>query len=814
MDNFYWLHQIQDSDRDIVGDHAFYLSTLIHQDHPVIPGVVIPDQQFWDFLETIHWREPFFVDLSASSLYLDVSDPQNLQRIAQGIRHHILTSSLPSEWLSRFSDILQQWSAPALMFQGYLSGSDLKTEGIIDPVLTWGNPTAMAEGLKQAIAEFFRARSLFYWDHWGLALQQLQPTILVQPLYSAIASGLIQVHQDHWQIQATQGLNLSIDWGETEPDCYQVHPYTHQVQSQKQGHKTVVYHLQSREHSSDAEKVVSTQTVPLAAHFSSSPLQGEILPEHQQTEWVLDSSQLETLIQLTQNAIRLTARDANPQLDQPWQLRWVFGSTSPDSTEQFYWCSVDRLDATSSQSAPILDNTISDQSSHPTTPKHQILSGLGVSARQAVATAVVIHSTSPSMDKFQAGSILVIPKITAEYFPLLKQAVGVVAEQGGMMGHGAILARELGIPAILGVHQATQQIQTGEFLFIDGDQGEVHLLGMDTSVDISSATPNASPLDLSRATSLTIATNLMVNISQPSSIDRLQNLPIDGIGLLRSELLALDVLPPEPESGSWDFQQWLQPQLRSEFIQRMAESLRSFAAALAPKPIFYRALDLREFYREARPFWGETQWEYLILRQRLHSPDSGIDPESFTLFDLELAVLSQLHQWGYHNINLILPLVRSVEEFSVYRYWVKQAGLTENHRFKLWIMAEVPSVLFLLPEYIKAGVEGIAIGTNDLTQFMLGMDRNNNETLTHLNASHPAVTAAIKKLIQMAKTEGIPCSICGDAPVLYPHLIKDFVQWGITSLSVHIDAIDSTYHAIAQAEQLLLIEEIRRQFCS
>lgn len=180
MDNFYWLHQITDSDSDRVGNQALYLNRLIHH-HPVISGVVIPAHEFWHFLETIDWSEPFFIDLSYSSLHLDVSDSQNLQRIAQGICHHILTSSTPSDWFSLFSEILDYGSVMAVRFQAYLSGCEINTEGIIDPIWTRSNPTAMAAGLKQAIAEFFHAKSLFYWDYLGLTLQQLQPTILIQP---------------------------------------------------------------------------------------------------------------------------------------------------------------------------------------------------------------------------------------------------------------------------------------------------------------------------------------------------------------------------------------------------------------------------------------------------------------------------------------------------------------------------------------------------------------------------------------------------------------------------------------------------------
>ncbi|MGB3402504.1 MAG: putative PEP-binding protein [Microcoleaceae cyanobacterium] len=804
MDNFYWLHQIQNSDRDIVGNQGLYLSRLIH-DHPVRSGVVLPAQELWHFLETIDWREPLFVDLSHSSLHLDVSNSQNLQRIAQGICHHILTAPTPSAWLNLFSEILQSSSVTAVTFQGYLSGSEIKTEGILDPIWTGGNPTAMATGLKLAIAEFFHAKSLFYWDYSGRTLQQLQPTILIQPFYSVTAAGIIQVHDHQWEIQATPGLNLSIDWGQTEPDSYYIHPQTLQVQAQNLGHKTIAYYLKSsaRESVSQAEINETHHILPQTAQLADSPLQAEIVPPQQQTAWVLETTQLHDLIQLTQRA--------RTQLGQSCQLRWMFGTTSPEVPEQFYWYFINPLTTVSTSIATVSDKRLTDQSTDATT-EHQILSGLGVSGGIVVAKTVVISSTSSPDIQLQPESILVLPKITSEYFPLLKQAVGIIAELGSMTGHGAILARELGIPAVLGVRGATQQIQTGEFVLIEGEQGEVHLLGTEEPTEAFYSDLNSASIELSKPTTVAINTHLMVNISQPNSIERLQNLPIDGIGLLRSELLALDVLPVQKQNQTWNFQQWLQPQFQSEFIQRMADSLRSFTVALAPKPIFYRALDLREFYSEVRPFWGETDWEYIHLRQRLHHHESSDNSDNKTLFDLELAVLSQLYQWGYENVNLILPMVRSVEEFSVYQYWVKQAKLTENATFKLWIMAEVPSVLFLLPDYVKAGVEGVAIGTNDLTQFMLGIDRNNNEHLTHLNASHSAVTAAIRQIIQMAKSADIPCCICGDAPVLYPELIQEFIRWGVTSLSVHPEAVQSTYHTIIQAERRLLVEEIRRQF--
>lgn len=181
------------------------------------------------------------------------------------------------------------------------------------------------------------------------------------------------------------------------------------------------------------------------------------------------------------------------------------------------------------------------------------------------------------------------------------------------------------------------------------------------------------------------------------------------------------------------------------------------------------------------------------------------------MFELELSALAQAQQAGYQNLRLILPFVRSIEEFSFCRRKVEQAGLNRFPEFQLWIMAEVPSVLFLLPEYIKAGVQGIAIGTNDLTQLLLGVDREQGKFTEVWNQKNPAVMGAIRQLIETARKYKIPCSICGQAPILYPEIIEQLVQWGITSISVEPEAVQRTYAAIARAEKRIILEAARKQ---
>ncbi|WP_049561067.1 putative PEP-binding protein [Limnoraphis robusta] len=786
VENLYWLHKIQTTDRSVVGDRAFYLGHLIQRGYPVLPGFVVSAKIYGEFLETIDWLEPLFVDFPTSSLHIDVNNPRQLQAIAQRIRHQIITSKLSSQLRSTLQSGLQTINAQAVMFHPDLILPSVPTSGLFDPVISWTTIDGIELGLKQAWAELFRARNLLYWQRKGVKLEQLKPTVLVQSIPQAIASGSIRIDAEFWEIRATWGLELAILWGQTHPDHYQIHPQTREVQQQRLGYKTITYRLKSSETREFSD--LDSQWTGFAQSSLSplkSPVEAKLLSPEEHQEPVLKPAQLQSLIEL----IEPIATD----LGTSGLIEWTFCESC-----EFYISQVCILDSCLiAQDQPVVDSE----------PSSADLKGIAASAGQRLGKAYIPTASGVQTHLFPTGSILVVPTITPELLPLLKHAGGLVTEQGGMTGHGAILARELGIPAVIGVPSATEQIKMGESLLVDGDRGEVHRIqDPNMTTDQNSSIWKTKPHFSQDILRVPIATQLMVNLSQSSSLERLKDLPIDGIGLVRSELMALDVLGSA--IASVDFSQFLQPQYQSQFIETMTEALQRLAATIAPHPLFYRALDLRDFHQEVRPLWGAENSELAVLTRSSNCEHHS--PKLYsTLFELELAVLSQLYQSGCDNIRLILPFVRSVEEFSIYRHCIEKTGLTHNPRFQIWIMAEVPSVIFLLSDYIKAGVQGISIGTNDLCQFILGIDRNQTHPPAHLNALHPAMLKAIQQLISTAITAKIPCSICGDAPVLYPELIEHLIRWGVTSISVNLDAVEKTYLAIARAEHLLMLEHSR-----
>ncbi|MBD2185094.1 phosphoenolpyruvate synthase [Planktothrix sp. FACHB-1355] len=879
MDNFLWLNQIQPRDRLQVGEKAFHLSHLAQRGYPVIPGFAIEASVLRDFLEKIDWFDPLFADLPNSSLHLDVDNPRQLQLVARAIRQEITTATLPTEWKTALASFSAGIEASALILRPSLAlpsetgvTSDLKISGLLEAHVCDRNEEALAAAIKRVWAELFRARSLLYWRRNGIQIQHINLAILVQPLYNSLAAGLVQASPNLWEIQATCGLGMALIKGEVLPDYYQVQPESGTVLMQQLGVKTLAYNL---------KELPSWQGIE-SKNGLSSPLQTYSLGEEQQQLYALEEKYLKQLIRLAQQLTdeigpaftvewTLTAKGSESSAAELYitQVRSAQEMGSMESTSLAFDSGEQGRQADNETSRQAVEESILTQHSFLTThssPNAQSISssqepsvahplrGIGAAGGRAIAPAQAIASFSHNPEITSTGRVLVVKTFHPDWLPLLKHAAGVVAEQGGMTCHAAIIARELGIPAVVGVRDATQSIQSDEFVLVDGDRGEIYLLGkertafpsiirekgewsMEPSVSGTGHTEVGKPfiynpqhpisrvlhntpelpdaqlpiantqglmpniqLPITATTSPIVATQLLVNLSQPSTIERAASLPVDGVGLLRSELMMLEVLQGQHPG------RWLTSGRKQELVELMAQTICQFAAAFAPRPVFYRSLDWRshEFQSLAPSFPSEVN-PMLGMRGTFSYLQ---DP---SLFDVELSALVKVYQSGYTNVNLLLPFVRTVEEFSFCRSRVEQAGLLHQSHFQLWIMAEVPSILFLLPDYIKAGCMGISIGTNDLTQLLLGVDRDRAEMAIGFDERHPAVMEAIAQLIRTAKQEGIPCSICGQAPAKYPELIDRLVEWGISSISVSLDAVERTYTCIARAEQRLLLEAARSQ---
>ncbi|MBD2443689.1 phosphoenolpyruvate synthase [Dolichospermum sp. FACHB-1091] len=768
MDKLYWLDKITLQDRAKVGVQAFYLSKIQQRGYPVLPGFVVAADVLKQFLENLNSSESLIADLPHSSLHLDVNNWRQLQQVAGRLRQEIISASVPPHWLRTIFADAKQWPGRSLILRPSLAIStnqEMKNvSGLLDSVFCPCEEAEIGAALKLLYSQLFRARSLLYWRSMGITLPQINLGVLVQPVDSCIASGVLNINPLAYDIEATWGDCLAISNGEVLPDVYYIEPQTGVVLERQLGNKILAYGLDHGTHLAGEELQISNHNC----------LPAYLLPESQQQEYALPEEYLQELIFLGNRLVG----ELGTTLTIKWKLVPSYLASKIYITEV---------------TVP-----------QPIKPNIQFIQGIGAARGRIIANAYILNSAQKSLQVPQ-GVILITSVITPDYLPLLRGVAGIVTEQGGLTSHGAILARELNIPAVISATGATNILQSGEKLLLDGDKGEIYRLTEEEEnlpiAEVEKTMDDEKISDHQFTNLPIIATKLMVNLSQPQLIKQVQSLPVDGVGLLRSELMILNILKGKHP------QEWLLEGRQKELLELLSEQIMEFARAFLPRPIFYRSLDL--------PAYNLTSL----------SADSPLSQSSIlsergvfnymqypAIFELELQALAIVQASGYRNINLLLPFVRTVEEFVFCRHKVAESGLMKNHQFQLWIMAEVPSILFLLPEYIKAGVMGISIGTNDLTQLLLGVDREQGKFATIFDESHPVVMKAISQLIQMAKDGGIPCSICGQAPVLYPEIIDKLIAWGITSISVELEAVEKTYKAIARAEQRLILAAARKQF--
>ncbi|HET9946546.1 MAG TPA: putative PEP-binding protein, partial [Patescibacteria group bacterium] len=368
--------------------------------------------------------------------------------------------------------------------------------------------------------------------------------------------------------------------------------------------------------------------------------------------------------------------------------------------------------------------------------------------------------------------------------PAMKKAVAIITDKGGRTSHAAIVSREIGIPAVVGTLKATTTLKDGEIVTVNGSKGEIYKGGTFTQAASVVSSNN-----------IQTATKVYVNLAEPEFAERVAKHHVDGVGLLRAEFMMAGI-GVHPKKMIRDGK-------RKEFIDRLAADIAKFCASFSPRPVVYRASDLKT--NEYRHLIGGAEFE-----PEEPNPMLGYrgafryinDPE---VFDLELEAIKQVrNKMGYKNLWLMLPFVRTVKELEDVKKIISAAGLYRSPSFKLWMMCEIPSNVILLDQFIETGIDGVSIGSNDLTMLILGTDRDNNEVAREFNEQNPAVLWALEHVIKTCHKYKITSSLCGQAPSQYPELLEKLVSWGITSVSVSPDVIDSTREIISHLEKKLI----------
>ena len=248
---------------------------------------------------------------------------------------------------------------------------------------------------------------------------------------------------------------------------------------------------------------------------------------------------------------------------------------------------------------------------------------------------------------------------------------------------------------------------------------------------------------------------------------------------------------------------------KEEFIDRLAENLRRFAVAFYPRPVVYRATDFKT--NEYRNLEGGEKYEPVEANPMMGYRGAArylMEPD---IFKMELEAIKKVREkFGLRNLWLMIPFVRRVGELRAIKDMMREVGMYRTRDFKLWIMVEVPSTVLLIDHFCKEGIDGISIGTNDLTQLTLGIDRDNATLAKGFDERNEAVIRALRHVIITCKKFGVTTSLCGQAPSVYPEFAEKLVEFGTTSMSVNPDAVERTRRIVASAEKRIMLNRLAR----
>ncbi|MCX6806964.1 MAG: phosphoenolpyruvate synthase [Candidatus Berkelbacteria bacterium] len=444
-------------------------------------------------------------------------------------------------------------------------------------------------------------------------------------------------------------------------------------------------------------------------------------------------------------------------------------------------------------------SSVKHQTSEKEAPKGEaLLQGLGAS--MGVVSGPVRLVDRPT-DEFKDGEVLVAEMTNPSFVPLMKKAVAIVTDTGGSTSHAAIVSRELGVPCVVGTGKATHVLKNGLVVTVDGAKGAVYKGSIDIKVskakEVEEQKENKNRQEIVPIT----GTKVYVNLAEPQIAETVAKEPCDGVGLLRAEFMIAEI----GEHPKY----MLKKGKGKEFALKLSEGIKTIAESFNPRPVVYRATDFKtneyKGLKGGEEFEGKEQNPMLGFRGAMRYI---LEPE---VFKLELWAIKRVReQFGLHNVWLMIPFVRTVEELEKVKQILEDEGIYRTHDFKLWMMAEVPSNVFLIDQFCQAGIDGISIGSNDLTQLTLGIDRDNEKIASGFDERNEAITLAIKHIITACRKYHVTCSLCGQAASVYPEFLQMLIESGITSVSINPDVIFDTKKLIASIEKRILLEKIKK----
>ena len=761
----------------IVGGKGANLGEMLHAELPVPPGFVLTIAAYERMRETAGLG----ARIDALLRTVNAEDPDALQRVSAQLRETLTSVPLPADLAEAIDHAYQRLaesapgtSEPLVAVRSSATCEDtaeFSFAGMFESVLAVRGRAALADAIRRCWASTFGARVLYYRLSRGMAAE-MPVAVVVQRMIPSQKSGVIFTADpatgaaDQVVIEAAWGLGEVVVGGQVTPDHYVVNKWSGVVVEQRV-----------------AEKEFLLEALP-----EGGTRRVELDHDARGNGAVLTEADLAALVRLA------LASEQHYGAPQDMEFAIAEGEIFITQTRPITTLPKPAANA-AAPAAPSPAAESPSAAATPPTPPAPLVRGLGASPGVATGRVRVLASTADS-GQLQPGEVLVATMTSPDWVPLMRRAAAIVTDAGGMTSHAAIVSRELGVPCVVGTRSATRTLKDGMQVTVNGKDGTV----------LPGAVPDAAPSARSTRTMIAAvgtpitATRIYVNLGEPERAAEIAARDVDGVGLLRAEFLMMSALQGVHPRELIDRDQ------TDGFVRRMTEGLETFAAAFEPRPVIYRAMDFRS--NEFRSLEGGEHHEPVEANPMIGYRGCFRYTREPDLFALELLALADVRR-NHRNLHLMLPFVRTGWEMRRCRELIDDSNLAHSPGLELWVMAEVPSVVSWLDEYVRLGVTGVSIGSNDLTQLVLGVDRDSELLASYYDERDRAVLDTIRTIIERAHALGITASICGQAPSVHPEFVARLVEWGIDSISVNADAIERTRRNVAIAEQQLLLAAAR-----
>ncbi|MGQ9566308.1 MAG: phosphoenolpyruvate synthase [Candidatus Bathyarchaeales archaeon] len=780
-----WFEELNKNDIPLVGGKNANLGEMLNAQIPVPPGFAITAYAYNYFITKTAIAEKIYEIIKET--VKDVNNPAEYQEASRKIRKLIESTKMPKEIEKEIQNAyktLGQKTKQTNTFVAVRSSAtaeDLPDASFAGQQETYLNVRGAKELLEKTVkcwSSLFTPRAIFYRTEKGFKHENVLISVGVQKMVNSKSAGVmftinpVTGQQDQIIIEGNWGLGEAVVSGSVTPDHFEVDKNTMKIIAKNINKKTIEYIRDPKTGKTIHAKVpTSRQDLPCVTDEEVTKLAelAKRIEQHygkpQDIEWAIDRD-----IKFPENVYIVQSRP---------ETVWSAKVEEPTKTEE-------------KPAKQLSDLKV-------------VAQGIAAGKRSiGIGPAKVVFSPEDAEKLVKKGDILVTTMTNPDFVPYMRLANAIVTDKGGVTCHAAIVSRELGIPCVVGTDTATKTMATGKEYTVDARSGVVYE-GITASAPETPATAimTMNPQGAVMMPSAPVtATKIYLNLGVPEKIEEYKHLPFDGIGLMRIEFILASYIKEHPlymlETGRGE-----------EFVNKLAEGIATVARAIQPRPVVVRFSDFKT--NEYRELKGGVKYEIMEDNPMLgwRGASRYISQWYEKAFRLECkAIVKCRKEWGLKNVWVMLPVIRTVWEAEKVLEIIRQEGLERSRDFKVWFMAETPSIAIMADEFSKL-CDGFSIGSNDMTQGVLMIDRDSERLgqMGYFDERDPAVERIIAHLIKVAHENGVTVSICGEGPSNLPDFAEFLVRSGIDSISVNNDAVVATRQLVASIERKMLLEQ-------